>query len=275
MSEDLIARWMDDRAGLSEEEAAELARVLGADPALARQVKDQLATDELLSRRLAVDRQNFEAQVAQRIVGAGTDGSFLSSTLGRVREERRERRSPWRGRLPEAVAAAILIAGLLLVLRRENPGPTPAPAAPARPVLPGLRAQYYQGAELRGPSVDRIDSTVDFFWAAGQPPRPAPRDLYSVRWTGKLTTRVSERTRLHARYDDGVRIWVGGKLILDDWTGRYVIVDQGVDVDLVAGQPVDLRIEYFNGGDRGVIQLFWSSPRQPEEIIPESALSHE
>ncbi|HEV3027754.1 MAG TPA: PA14 domain-containing protein [Planctomycetota bacterium] len=274
MSEELIARWMDDRSGLSEEEAAELARVLAADPALARQVKDQLATDEILSRHLAVDRRHFEAQVAQRIVGAGTDGSFLRSTLDRVRE-RRGRGLPWRGRLPEAAAAAILIVGLFLILWRGNPSLISTPAALPRPVLRGLRAQYYRGAELRGPAVDRIDSTVDFFWPAGQPPLEAPRDLYSVRWTGKLTPKVSDRTTLHARYDDGIRVWIGGKLILDDWTGRYVIMDRRADVDLVAGQPVDLRIEYFNGGDRGVMQLFWSSPRQPEEIIPGSALSHE
>jgi hypothetical protein len=87
--------------------------------------------------------------------------------------------------------------------------------------------------------------------------------------------KVSERTRFHARYDDGIRIWIDGKLLLNDWAGRYVIMDRTVEVDLKAGQPVDLKIEYFNGGDRGVMRLSWSSPSQPEEIIPESALSHE
>jgi hypothetical protein len=274
VTEDLIARWMDDRASLSEEDAAELARALAADPELARTVKDQLATDELLSRRLAVDRRNFENQVVQRIVGAGRDGTFLQSTLDRVRGTG-GRRGAWRGRLPEAAAAAVLIAGLFLILRREPPTPlaTVMPAAP-RGVERGLRAQYYQGRELRGAAVDRIDATVDFAWVAGQPPIPAPRDVYSVRWTGKLTSGTSERYTLRARYDDGVRIWIDGKLCLEDWIGRYVIVDKRFDLDLVAGQPVDLRIEYFNGGDRGVMQLYWSSPRQAEEIIPESALSH-
>jgi len=273
VTEDLIARWMDDRAGLSEEEAAELARVLTADPELVRQVKDQLATDELLSRRLAVDRRNFENQVAQRIVGTGSEVRFLKSTLDAVRD-RRGRRWSWRARLPEAAAAAILIAGLFLMLRRDPTMATRPPAAPG-PVQGGLRAQYFRGQELRGAPVERVDSTIDYSWAAGQAPIATTKDVYSVRWIGKVTSKVSERTTFHARYDDGVRIWVDGKLRLNDWTGRYVIEDRKFDVDLRAGLPVDLKIEYFNGGDRGVMQLAWSSPSQPEEIIPESALSHE
>ena len=39
MSEELIARWMDDRAGLTDDDAAELATVLAADPSLARLAK--------------------------------------------------------------------------------------------------------------------------------------------------------------------------------------------------------------------------------------------
>lgn len=272
MSEDLIAKWMDDRASLTDEEAAELHRVLSGDPDLAREVKDQLAVDELVSRRLAVDRRNFENQVAQRIVGAGTDGSFLKSTLAAVRDER-SRKISWKARLPEAAAAAVLIAGLFLLLRRETPSESPVPAA--SPVLRGLRAQYYQGQSLQGVPIDRIDSTVDYSWRAGQPPIAATKDVYSVRWRGKLTPRFTERTTFLVRYDDGVRIWMDGKVVLDDWAGRYVIVAKKFEVDLTAGRPVDLKIEYFNGGDRGVMQMSWSSKSLPEEVIPETALSYE
>jgi hypothetical protein len=275
VSEELIARWLDDRASLTEDEAAELVRLLSDDPALAQQVKDQLATDELLSRRLAVDRRNFENQVAQRIVGAGTEKIFLESTLDAVRV-RGGRRGGWRWRahLPEAAAAALLIAGLFLLLRRDGATPEFTPAAP-NTARQGLRAQYYKGLQLSGTPIVRVDPKVDFSWAAGQPPIAASKDVFSIRWTGTLTAKYSERYRLRARYDDGVRIWVGGKVVLDDWNGRYAVVDSPIDLDLKAGQPVVLRIEYFNGGDRGVMQLFWSSPSQREEIIPETALSYE
>ena len=47
MSEALIAKWLDDRASLTAEEAAELERVLSTDADLARRVKDQLAGQEM------------------------------------------------------------------------------------------------------------------------------------------------------------------------------------------------------------------------------------
>jgi hypothetical protein len=273
MSEDLIAKWLDDRHSLDETEAAELVRVLTADPELAQQVRDQLATDDLASRRLGVDRRNFEKQVAQRLVGSGSEGSFLKSTLDAV--EHAGRRRPWKAWLPEAAAAAVLVAGLLFLLLRKEETPTTTPAAAAKPLQPGLRAQYYRGQTLQGKAIDRVDATPDFTWSRGNPPIAAPKDVYSARWTGKLTPTVAGRYTLHARYDDGIRVWLDGKLLIDDWNGRYVIVDRRDQVDLEAGRAYDLKIEYFNGGDRGVMQLYWSCAGRPEEILPESVLSHE
>jgi hypothetical protein len=95
-----------------------------------------------------------------------------------------------------------------------------------------------------------------------------------VRWTGKITPTRSERYTFHTKNDDGVRVWVDGKLVINDWTGRYSIADNRGEIDLEAGRAYDLKVEYFNGGDLGVLRLFWSSSGLPEEIVPESALSH-
>jgi hypothetical protein len=272
MSEELIARWLDDRASLSDDDAAELERALSADPALAQQVKDQLATDELLSRRLAVDRRNFENQVAQRIVGKDSEVRFVKSTLDAVGQESR-RRSAWRSRLPEAAAAAVLVAALLVVLLRNESTPTPT-AAPGAAARQGLRAQYYRDQSLKGTPSERIDSVVDFTWPRGNAPIATSRDVYSIRWTGKITPKYGERYTFHTKNDDGVRVWVDGKPVISDWIGRYSIADNRGEITLEAGRAYDLKIEYFNGGDIGVLRLFWSSPSQPEEIVPESALSH-
>jgi len=275
MSEELIAKWLDDRRSLDESEAAELHRVLSADPALRQNLHELLSLDDLLSRRLSDDRRNFENQVAQRLVGSGSEGSFLKSTLNAVEQSER-RRSPWRAWMPEAAAAAVLVVGLLLLLLRKEDAATPsvAPAA-SKPSYRGLRAQYYQTQTLLGKPIERVDATPDFTWKAGQPPIATAKDVYSARWTGKLTPPATDRYTLRARYDDGIRVWLDGKLLIDDWKGRYVIVDRQAQVDLQAGRAYDLKIEYFNGGDRGVMQLFWSSAGRPEEIVPESVLSHE
>jgi hypothetical protein len=269
VSEELVAKWLDDRASLSEEEALGLARVLNADPALAAQMKDQLAVAELLSRGKAVDRANFESQVAQRIAGGGA--AFTQSTLDavdqRVRSERR--RISWK----EAVIAASLLIGLLvLLLRHENP-PVVVPAAPAHGA--GLQGEYFRNQRLKNPAANRLDPKLDFTWRPGAGPFTGWNDEFSVRWTGKITPRYTGKYTFHTQSDDGVRVWIDGKPIINDWNGRPVVVDNRGEIELEAGKPVAIKVEYFNGGDIGVLRLYWSSASQPEEIVPSSQLSPE
>ena len=271
MSEPLIAKWLDDRAGLTEDEALELQRLISADPELARSAKEQLATDELLSRRLAIDRRNFESQVAQRIATSRTDGSFTQSTLEAVfRAE--GRRSPPRAWIPEAAAALLLVAGLMFVLIRKENAPTPASSRPNP--LSGLRGEYFKDEHLQGPARSRIDEKVDFAWRKGAGPFEGWGDTFSVRWSGKIHPRYSERYTIRTDNDDGVRVWIDGKSVIDDWKGRPVVAENRGEVVLEAGKSYDLRVEYFNGGDIGVLRVYWSSASQKEEIVPGSQLSH-
>ncbi|RPH49129.1 MAG: glycoside hydrolase family 2, partial [Planctomycetota bacterium] len=90
------------------------------------------------------------------------------------------------------------------------------------------------------------------------------------RWTGTLEVPASGRYTFRTRNDDGVRMWIDGKVVIDHWKGEYVVSERRGEIDLVAGKPVTFKVEYFNGGDIGVLQLFWTSPGRPEEIIPAS-----
>lgn len=63
----LVTKFLDDRESLSEVELGELADLITSTPDVAVELKQQLVLDELLAQRLAVDRQNFMAQVKQRI----------------------------------------------------------------------------------------------------------------------------------------------------------------------------------------------------------------
>ncbi len=64
--EKLVESYLDDRDALSPSEMARLAAELDRSPALAETVKEQLLLRELVSQKLAEDRRNFPAQVAQR-----------------------------------------------------------------------------------------------------------------------------------------------------------------------------------------------------------------
>ncbi|HKL22363.1 MAG TPA: glycoside hydrolase family 3 N-terminal domain-containing protein, partial [Tichowtungia sp.] len=115
----------------------------------------------------------------------------------------------------------------------------------------GLKGEYFKGTELRGsPSATRLDQAIDFTW-----PKPIenidpliPQPKFSVRWTGQLVPDRTGEYQLAVDSDDGVRVWLNGELIIEDWTARAVKRNESKPVMLTAGEPCDLRVEYFDAG---------------------------
>ena len=67
--------------------------------------------------------------------------------------------------------------------------------------------------------------------------------------------------------DEGVRVWVDGQLLIDDWTPHVRRFQSGT-IALAAGQKYDIRVDYFELSGVAQIELSWSSASQPLEIIP-------
>jgi len=140
----------------------------------------------------------------------------------------------------------------------------------------GIRGQYYNGTDLSGIVViDRIDPTIDFNWGAGSPDPALPVDSFSVRWTGELEVPFSETYTFYANTDDGVRLWVADKLIINLWTDRRAPTEAKATIELVGGQQYPIVMEYYQGNPDGdaVAQLSWESPSISRQIIPQAALS--
>ncbi|MBO3089837.1 PQQ-dependent sugar dehydrogenase [Cellulomonas dongxiuzhuiae] len=135
----------------------------------------------------------------------------------------------------------------------------------------GLLGRYFDTADLTGTSVTRVDPTVSFDWAAGSPLAGIAADTFSVRWTGSVVPRYSETYTFSTRSDDGVRLWVDGTLVIDQWTRHAARVDSGT-VALRAGQAVPIRLEYFEGQGQASVQLRWSSTSQAAEVVPAARL---
>jgi hypothetical protein len=61
--------------------------------------------------------------------------------------------------------------------------------------------------------------------------------------------------------------------LINNWTDHGAMKDSGtLNLTLVAGQAYDLRMEMYDGTWLSTAKLLWSSPSQPEEIIPTSQL---
>lgn len=135
----------------------------------------------------------------------------------------------------------------------------------------GLLAKYYIDRNLVNLRLERTDETVDFNWGGGSPDGIIPADNFSVRWTGKVESRFTETFTFRTVSDDGVRLWVNGVLLIDQWNDHAPTAHTGT-IALVAGQQYDLVMEFFEGGGGAVAQLAWSSPSQPLQVIPKSQL---
>jgi fibronectin type 3 domain-containing protein len=127
--------------------------------------------------------------------------------------------------------------------------------------------QHFIGAPL----VTRIDRTINFDWHSASPdPVLGPAD-YSVRWTGKLRADYSETYTFYTISDDGVRLYVNGQLIINNWSLHGTMEDSG-SITLSAGQLYDFVMEYFQYGSDGEARLSWQSPSTAKQIIPQANL---
>jgi hypothetical protein len=137
----------------------------------------------------------------------------------------------------------------------------------------GLRAEYFTGTEFNTHVLTRIDPQINFNWPADTPPDEAvSANAISVRWTGEIEAAFTETYTFYTNSADGVRLWVDGVQLVDNWTDHDNTENSG-NIDLIAGTVYSLQMEYYENGDGAVIELLWSSASTPEQIVPQAALS--
>jgi beta-glucosidase len=137
----------------------------------------------------------------------------------------------------------------------------------------GLKGEYFRGRELAGaPVMTRVDRKVDFRWDRGAPTDElvargelAPNlgldtDEYSVRWTGQLVPTVTGRYELTVTGDDGFRLALDGRTIVDEWTTTSRARARKAPVDLQAGKAYDVKLEYFESVRDAEVRLGWVMP---------------
>ncbi|MDB5322017.1 MAG: uncharacterized protein JWN40_3648 [Phycisphaerales bacterium] len=136
----------------------------------------------------------------------------------------------------------------------------------------GLVATYYDTQDLTGPAISAFVSDVNFNWGIGSPlPAIAP-DTFSARFDGFLQAPATGNYTIYTRADDGVRLWIDGQLLINDWT-RHPATDRSAIFHLEAGKKYSLRLEYFEAYGSASLQLSWSSLTMPRQVIPTSAFS--
>ena len=128
---------------------------------------------------------------------------------------------------------------------------------PPKELTPGLRGRYYVGTKFNRLGVERVDKTIDFDWQNSAPVKEVPRDRFSIRWDGYFKAPKSGTYTFFVVANDGVRLVLGGKTLVDDWRGRGTRnLFARKAVALKAGwHPI--RIEHFDlmGGARLLLRV--------------------
>jgi photosystem II stability/assembly factor-like uncharacterized protein len=126
-------------------------------------------------------------------------------------------------------------------------------SSPSCPTINNWKGEYWNNRTLSGnPVLCRDDGSVNFDWGNGSPGSGVPSDNFSARWTRSMNFNAGTY-RFTVRADDGVRLWLDGSLIIDQWK------DQGpttytTDRVLSAGSH-SLKIEYYENGGGAVMQF--------------------
>lgn len=168
-----------------------------------------------------------------------------------------------------------------------TPTPTATPAPTATPTPPptqntanltapvsenGLRGEYFNNMQLSGsPAIVRNDAVLDMNWRQSAPDTAIGVDFFSVRWSGKIKPLYSETYQIYTNSDDGIRVWIDGKSVIDSWVKQSGTERQG-SITLTAGQLYDIKVEYYENQGDARARLLWESPSQPKGTVPSSAL---
>lgn len=159
-------------------------------------------------------------------------------------------------------------------------------AARAEAQVTGVYGEYFDDMDFTPLVGSRIDPTIDFDWGdpAGGMPGPsfgtAPppgltsQETYSIRWQGMIETPAGA-TGLYTfetSSDDGVRLYVNGRLVIDRWRGQGATTWSGT-ASLAGGQRYSIRLEYFEISTTSSVVLRWSPPGAGAPVVvPQTAL---
>lgn len=123
----------------------------------------------------------------------------------------------------------------------------------------GLKGEYFSNVTLAGkPALTRVDGQVNFQWTLFSPdPNVLSYDFYSVRWTGKLKAPATGKFKIGVDGNDGYRIYLDGKLVVDNWKklSKQAVLKE---VTLAKGREYDIRVEYYEPAGNAFFNLVWN-----------------
>jgi VCBS repeat-containing protein len=123
------------------------------------------------------------------------------------------------------------------------------------PTYPEWRGDYWYTPDLDSEwALVRNDQEINFNWGEGSPAAGFPSDDFSVCWMRRLDF-APGKYRFYARSDDGIRVFLDGNRIIDEWHQSGGTEVYTVDRTL-AGSYL-LRVEYYEHEGSAKVEFWW------------------
>lgn len=174
-----------------------------------------------------------------------------------------------RNRLAPLLAAVLGAAGLAAA---------PAATAADDPAeIHGLKGEYYTqsapGAfDFHELKATGFDPQLDFDSLESRLSSATGRsDDVSVRWTGRIVPEKTGPTTFSITGDNGFRLWVGDKLVIDHWVDDWDREQTSAPVELTADTAYDIKVEYFEHYGGSNLHVRWTPPGGTKTRVPQSA----
>lgn len=135
---------------------------------------------------------------------------------------------------------------------------TPASSATTSCPSPGSNTFvgcYFDNINLSGsPAFVRTDSQINFNWGATSPDKSLAPASFSVRWQGYFTFSAGTYT-FNATTSDGMRVYVDGKILIDQWHDQGTTIFTATDA-LSQGTHL-VVVEYYEHTNKSIVAVSW------------------
>ncbi|MDL0429697.1 PA14 domain-containing protein [Marinobacter sp. TBZ242] len=114
----------------------------------------------------------------------------------------------------------------------------------------GFVGQYFSGTGFDEFLYTQKDPTIQFNWGSGSPSPDIPNNNFSIRWQGWFVpphTDGIQSYQLTTRTDDGVRLFVNGELVIDQWKNQSA-TSYSNELSVGPDERVAITMEYYEAG---------------------------
>jgi beta-glucosidase len=125
---------------------------------------------------------------------------------------------------------------------------------------PGIKAEYFNNMNLSGkPAKVLIESQINNEWHDNSPMEGINKVNFSVRWTTTLRAPHDGNYVLDIVSDDGSRLYIDNKLVINDWTD-HAAQNFSTTISFRNNEAHTIVLEYYQNAGDATIKLGWRLP---------------